>query len=120
MWGMINALQLIVLTVLFDMKLPVNTKEISVVILALANFELINTEEIYPKIFHFTDTGSFNQIYAACGIESSNFIMLIGVLLVPIVLFAAFTIPYFIYKKSRNSKNSVVKAFTRQKIDYFK
>ena len=66
MWGLINGLQLIVLTVLFNTKIPVNAKEILVVVLALVNFELVNTEEIYPVIFDFTETDSFNQIFDAC------------------------------------------------------
>ena len=72
--------------------------------LALANFELINTEEIYPSIFDFTETESFNQIYDACEIETSNFIMLIGALLMPIVLFSVYIIYYLSYKKIKASK----------------
>ena len=94
MWGLINGLQLIVLTVLFNTKIPVNAKEILVVILALVNFELVATEEFYPMIFQFTETESFNQIYDACDIQTSNFIMLIGVLLIPIFMFVVLLVPY--------------------------
>ena len=103
MWGLINALQLIVLTVLFNTKVPVNAKEVLVVILTIANFELVDTEEIYPTIFKFTETESFNQIYDACEMETSNFIMLIGILLVPMSLYFIGAVPYIIYKKSKHA-----------------
>ena len=47
MWGMVNSLQMIVLTVLFSTYAPKNLKIIQISILQLCAFDLFKTEEIY-------------------------------------------------------------------------
>ena len=47
MWGLLNALQMIVLTVLFDLGMPANNEIVSISILKLCFFDLFQTENTY-------------------------------------------------------------------------
>ena len=54
LWGLINSLQIIVLTVLFNMpRLPFNAKTVLVTMLRLVAFEIIETEDFYQEVFGF-------------------------------------------------------------------
>lgn len=55
-WGVINALQLIVFTCLFNLKTPLNAETVEIAILKMVSFDLLNTEETLKKIFKFNDT----------------------------------------------------------------
>ena len=56
LWGLINALQLIVFTCLFNLKTPLNAETIEIAILQMVSFELLNTEKSLTKTFRFNAT----------------------------------------------------------------
>ena len=55
--------------------------------LHLSNFDLIDMDPIYNKLFRFSETKAFNQIFEEAGYESSNFILLIGPLFLIVILY---------------------------------
>lgn len=58
---MVNALQIIVLTSLFNLLIPANTKAINVIILRLTAFDLFGTEDLYEDWLGLgQDSPSFN------------------------------------------------------------
>ena len=56
-------------------------------ILKLANFEVYPTDSLYNFLFGFTETESFDQIFAEAGIRGSNFIEGTGTLFISVVVF---------------------------------
>ena len=68
-WGVINALQLIVFTCLFNLKTPLNAETIEIAILQMVSFDLLNTEKSLTKTFRFnaTDTPSLNYKFENAG-----------------------------------------------------
>ena len=67
MWGLINSLQINVLTVLLNLKTPVNSLVVLSTMLQLSNFDVIDMEPLYKKVFRFSETKSFNQIFEEAG-----------------------------------------------------
>ena len=68
-WGVINALQLIVFTCLFNLKTPLNAETIEIAILQMVSFDLLNTEKSLTKTFRFnaTETPSLNYKFDNAG-----------------------------------------------------
>ena len=66
--ALINGLQIIVMTALFNLKIPDNMRTIFVKALAMANFDLFQTEKLYQETFGFEEeSDSFNGIFDASG-----------------------------------------------------
>ena len=82
LWGLVNTLQIIVLTVLFNLKTPLNVQIVLITILKISNFDILPTDDFFSYILSFTDTQPLNQIFEDAGFESSNFILLTGTLLI--------------------------------------
>ena len=59
LWSMINTLQIIMLTSLFDLDIPKNAKTIMTTIMNLCAAEFVNTDSWFKKIFEFRDTKVF-------------------------------------------------------------
>ena len=85
LWGLINTLQMVVLTSLFTrLEIPLNADSMMVMMLKLCSLEFISTEDIYAFLFDFRDTDSFGSIadeegnltskWEEAGFEGSNFI----------------------------------------------
>lgn len=53
LWGLINTLQMIVLTVLFSVDMPSNCYRIMIAIMKLTNLDVIDTEAFLNSIFTF-------------------------------------------------------------------
>ena len=100
LWGLINALQVVVLTALFNLEIPENASIIMEAILALMSFEIVDTDSFFASIFGFRETKVFasktfengDEIskFEAAGYDSSNFIQLLGpifILMVIIIIF---------------------------------
>ena len=68
-WGVVNALQLIVFTCLFNLKTPLNVESIEIAILQMVSFDLLNTEKTLTKTFRFnvTETPSLNYKFDNAG-----------------------------------------------------
>ena len=60
MWGMINALQMMVLTVLFSCYYPTNAEIIYVSILQLCNFDFFAVEDFMIETLSFNNGHSFS------------------------------------------------------------
>ena len=82
LWGLINSLQIIVLTNLFDIpQIPYNIKKILVKISELVAFDFIETEEIYSQLFGFGEQSDLNLTFKQAKFDGSNFIQLLGPIL---------------------------------------
>ena len=77
---MINALQIIVYTVLFNLKTPVNALEIEIMILQMVKFDIFRTESFIQIIFNFDleRQPPLNSRFVKAKYESSNFILNMG------------------------------------------
>ena len=77
---MINALQIIVYTVLFNLKTPVNALEIEIMILQMVKFDIFRTESFIQMIFNFDleRQPPLNSRFVKAKYESSNFILNMG------------------------------------------
>lgn len=99
-WGMINALQMIVLTALFAFQIPFNAQMLMISILDLVSLEFIDTGFLLEEIFDFRETDAFGTYedeyggevsqFAESGFETSNFIELLGSVFFVIILTVAF------------------------------
>ena len=62
-WGMINTLQIIVLTCLFTrLEIPLNADEIMKMILRLCALDFMSTDTALKFLFEFRDTDAFDLI----------------------------------------------------------
>eukprot|EP00347_Sterkiella_histriomuscorum_P013544 403364306 len=61
LWGMINALQLILHMPLFKVNFPSNTNFVFNQIISVSTFDVIPSEEALEKMFDFADTGPLND-----------------------------------------------------------
>ena len=60
-WGMINTLQIIVLTCLFTrLEIPMNADEIMKMILRLCALDFMQTDKVFEKWFDFRQTDAFD------------------------------------------------------------
>jgi len=74
LWGMINSLQIIVLTDLFGLQnVPPNASMVMQAILKMCSLEFIDTSIILETLFAFRETSAFSTKYSEEGNESSKF-----------------------------------------------
>ena len=99
LFGMVNALQMIVLAVYFDLLIPANIKAILVAINKTCNFDLFKTDDIFAEFFGFEDTESFSEKFEETGLDGSNFIIGIGPIFLFVVYFLGWMIIHSIMKK---------------------
>ena len=90
LWGLINALQVLVLTALFQLDLAPNADMVMVAVLKMAALEFVSGEQYIDMIFGMRETHSFDYRgevdesvlqstkFADAGYESSNYIELLG------------------------------------------
>ena len=98
LWGMVNALQIIVLAGLFKIKIPENLRIILIEVTKACNFDLISTEKLYKKYFGFRDTPSFSLNFEEADYEGSIFIVGLGTLFLFIVGFPFYALTRSIAK----------------------
>jgi len=87
LWGLVNALQIIVIAIFFDLLLPPNLQVIIDELKKACNFEFFETDDFYNEIFDFKETPNFSEKFEAVGIEGSNFIISMGTSFIFIVYF---------------------------------
>ena len=97
MWGLINALQMIVHTALFNVKIPFNARMIMVAVLSIVSLEAVDTSPLLEGMFEFRETESFMTVideqgesssnFEKAGYESANFLALIGSIFFIILLY---------------------------------
>ena len=128
-WGMINTLQIIVLTCLFTrLEIPMSADEVMKMILRLCALDFIQTDKVLEK-FGFRDTDAFDLIpddegnttskWQEVGFDSSNFIQLLGPVYFIIHIFTVFVILKWIAEKMcvRCGDNFITRR-VRSKIDF--
>jgi hypothetical protein len=93
LWGMVNALQMVVFTVIFDLYHPQLVKDFELTLIGFITADLFPTDEIYNYLFGFIKTEDFNQALADAEYGGSNFVMMMGT--VPILTFGGILIALF-------------------------
>ena len=83
---------MMVVTVLFQVKHPDNSRVLQAAILKLCSFDFFHTEEVYNKIFNFKTTSPFNPEFEKAGIENRNFILGIGPIFLSMLAFPCYVI----------------------------
>ena len=87
LWAAINTLQIIVLTALFSVIMPVNAYDILIEIMKLVNFDLIDVKLALEKVISLTELKAFSYLFEAAGYETTNFFIELGILFFFIILF---------------------------------
>ena len=88
LWTIVNTLQIIMLTELFNLDIPYNAEYFMLSILKLVTLEFVPTDETFDAIFRFRDKDAFNTFvskdgqklsrWEESGFESAFFIPLMG------------------------------------------
>jgi hypothetical protein len=60
LWGMVNSLQMVIFTVIFDVYHPQQVKDFQLTLIGFITADLFPTEAIYGAIFDFEETKNFN------------------------------------------------------------
>ena len=122
LWSLINTLQIVVLTVLFALDIPVNAELVMIMILQMCSLEFISTETAFEMIHSFRETRPFSSKidetgeevskFAQAGYETSNFWQLLGPLFFIIVAFALAVVIKLICRRAVRSYG--INCFTRR------
>lgn len=92
LWGMVNALQMIVFAVFFNLLMPSNVQTVEIQILKACSFDLFQTELIYTEIFGFMESDDFSEKFNLAGLAGSNFIVGIGPVFIFVVIFPIYVL----------------------------
>ena len=93
LWGMVNALQMIVLSVLFSVMRPPHVEMVLTTIMEYVNFDFIDTAEMLEDVFGISkETTPFNEIFEKAHFESTSFIREIGCIIFFVLGFFGFVI----------------------------
>lgn len=102
LWGLINTLQIIVLTDLFNLDVPPNADNFMMMILGLCSLEFIDTSVYLNEMFSFRETEAFQTEhlsdgtkiakYEEAGYEKAIFLELLGPLFFIVIAMAIFMI----------------------------
>ena len=88
LWGLVNTLQIIMLSVLLTVDMPLNCYQIMIAIMRLTNLDVVDTEDFLTKFFTFkSEALPRNMIFKEAGYETSNFIIELGLIFIIIVVF---------------------------------
>jgi len=95
LWGLINSLQMIVMTALFRIDIADNADMILVAILEMVSLDFVETDEVINALFDYRETPIFmaedrggdelESKFGDAGYDSSNYVLLLG----PIFLIAS-------------------------------
>ena len=97
-WGMINALQIIVYTVLFNINVPENANTLMMAILQLAALDFIEIDQVLtflkfretdPFFLQTYENGEQYSKFADAGYETSVFFLNLGAIILVILIFIA-------------------------------
>ena len=89
LWGMIRAMQLLVLPGLLSVLYPAHLQHFFATAAAIAALDPLYAERLYEELFTFKETGPINQRFDAFGVGDKNFISNSGSLLVMVLILAA-------------------------------
>ena len=90
---------MIVLTTLFNVKIPFNAHMVMITILSLVSLEFVDTDPLLERMFEIRETPAFETVidddgdpqsnFAEAGYESSNFLDLLGSIFFIILAYVA-------------------------------
>ena len=102
LWGMINALQIMVHYPLLNLRFPANADLILSSFMSIASFDIIPTDSLYDWLFNLEDDGAHTDQLEIMGYESKNLIDNLGmVFLINLIGLAAFaTLGVLSYSKT--------------------
>ena len=75
LWGMIRALQMISLSGLVNVKIPIQLHIFLAVCVVFAGMDIFDGQGLFEKIFEFKETEAIGEKWAFFDIDNSNFIM---------------------------------------------
>ena len=80
LWGLINALQIIMLTGLFHTDMPTNAEQTIFAVIKLTNLDLLQTDKFWETVFTLDNSlyPPLNARFEEAGFESSNFLVELG------------------------------------------
>lgn len=61
LWGLVNTLQIIVLTALFSVGKPQHTNYLMISLMKILNFDTVEVEPVIKHFFTISDTEPFND-----------------------------------------------------------
>ncbi|CDW88273.1 UNKNOWN [Stylonychia lemnae] len=99
LWGMINTLQLISHTPLFNIQYPIHVKIFIQALFSILNLDIFDVEKDLQVIFDLKendDYPEYNELFTFLGYDNSNFIYLIGLPIIFILIYTALILAFFI------------------------
>ena len=87
LWGIINSLQLIVMTVLYSLIIPTVCYDVLISIMKLTNLDIIEVDFLFDIMFKFRETEPINTTFEEAGYDSTNFIVEVGPLFFLILIY---------------------------------
>ena len=99
LWGLINSLQMVVLLPLMDnVRLPANAMTFTQILIQIATFEVVPTDEINSQISYFPEEEPYSLNFSMCGYESLLFILNAGFALYIMHGYLALVVLYLLLK----------------------
>lgn len=121
LWGMINGMQVISLTCLFSVRLPINVFTVSNKISKLASFDVFRTDIWFFMAFRFSLTKSLSPSFEEAQYEGSNFVVGIGPMFLFMVFYTVFLGLRFVLLRYSTSTNRYVlkvkKVFSEHRVE---
>ena len=78
-WSLINSQQIVIQLPLMDaIQFPANVMLVNKVFTDIANFEVIPSDVINAELYVFPEEDPFNLNFQECGVESKNFLLIMG------------------------------------------
>jgi len=75
-WSLMNTLQIIVLIPLINLSFPMNTVMLSVILMTVANFDIVPHAKFNSAVFDFKDANVFTEVrFQNMGFQNFNFIL---------------------------------------------
>jgi hypothetical protein len=99
LWGLVNTLQLVTHTPLFDINLPANLQLFLTTIFSVVNFDILAPSSVLRVVFdlaHEDEYEPYNENFELLGYDNSNFIYLVGSPLIYIAIYVVGVVFYFI------------------------
>ena len=117
LWAIINSLQMMVLIVLFNLQIPKICQIILVEIMRLTNLALVDTDSSINMLFNFDESISepLNERFEEAGYDSTNFFILLGLVLYLILAFIIWNVLLLLMQKCTKNMNNCLTKRLRKK-----
>ena len=117
LYGMVNALQIVVLGIFTNCMTPTNSKVIQVELFKTVSFDIFDTENIYTSWFGFGDSPTLSDAFEEANMDGSNFILGLGPMFMIIVIFPLYMMSHrcMKYVFQDGIKSKCIKNFIKPK-----